>query len=63
MFIETIYIRKFNSLTATDILHTVGPVDENPEVLEACYNGCLELLEKNKIKTVVLYYLLQNVEV
>jgi len=39
-------------LPSTYILHTVGPVDENPEVLEACYNGCLDLLEKNKIKTV-----------
>lgn len=36
-----------------DVLHTVGPIGEDPELLESCYKTCLELVEKHNIKTVV----------
>jgi len=39
-------------LPAKYVLHAVGPLDENPELLSACYLSCLELLDKHKIKTV-----------
>jgi O-acetyl-ADP-ribose deacetylase (regulator of RNase III) len=33
-------------------LHTVGPIGEIPENLESCYRTCLDLVEKQGIRTV-----------
>eukprot|EP01114_Cavostelium_apophysatum_P008033 TRINITY_DN2028_c0_g1_i2.p1 TRINITY_DN2028_c0_g1~~TRINITY_DN2028_c0_g1_i2.p1 ORF type:complete len:666 (+),score=193.61 TRINITY_DN2028_c0_g1_i2:40-1998(+) len=48
---ETKTTRGYN-LPAKYILHTVGPLDENPEKLESCYSTCLQQLLTHKIKSV-----------
>ena len=39
-----------------DVIHTVGPRGEKPEKLESCYRTSLDLLTKDKLRTVVRYY-------
>jgi len=39
-------------LPAKYVIHTVGPRGEKPEKLESCYRTCLELLIKDKLRTV-----------
>jgi len=40
------------NLPAKYVLHTVGPIGENPAKLESCYRTCLELVEKYNIRSV-----------
>lgn len=40
------------NLPSKFIIHTVGPQDGNPSVLESCYNTCLELVLENNIKSI-----------
>jgi O-acetyl-ADP-ribose deacetylase (regulator of RNase III) len=51
MVAETDFVTSF-----ADVIHTVGPRGEKPEKLESCYRTCLELLIKDKLRTVVRYY-------
>lgn len=37
----------------TDVIHTVGPQGEIPDVLQACYTNSLNLLVQNGLKSVV----------
>ena len=39
-------------LPCKHILHTVGPVGENPSALKSCYQTCMELAEKSQIRSV-----------
>jgi O-acetyl-ADP-ribose deacetylase (regulator of RNase III) len=39
-------------LPAKYVLHTVGPTDRDPAMLESCYNRCLELVLEHSIKSV-----------
>lgn len=39
-------------LPAKTIIHTVGPKDENPEMLARCYENSLNLLRRNKLRTI-----------
>ncbi|XP_053396253.1 ADP-ribose glycohydrolase MACROD1-like isoform X2 [Mercenaria mercenaria] len=39
-------------LPAKYILHTVGPIGENPEALSSCYRTCLDLAKKHKLRTI-----------
>ena len=41
-----------HKLPAKFILHTVGPIGERREQLRSCYDQCLDLVEKNKIKSI-----------
>lgn len=36
-----------------DILHTVGPINADRDALKSCYETCLQLVEENKIRSVV----------
>ena len=36
-----------------DVIHTVGPRGEKPELLKLCYERCLELSLENNIRTIV----------
>ncbi len=37
-----------------DVIHTVGPIGENPAKLQAAYSSSLNVAVQNKIKTVAL---------
>jgi O-acetyl-ADP-ribose deacetylase (regulator of RNase III) len=39
-------------LPAQYVIHTVGPIGENPRALESCYRNCLSLVRKYGIETV-----------
>lgn len=39
-------------LPAKSIIHTVAPLDKDPEILKSCYSECLKLVELNCIKSV-----------
>ncbi|XP_047133569.1 macro domain-containing protein CT2219 isoform X3 [Hydra vulgaris] len=39
-------------LPAKYIIHTVGPVGKNPDLLESCYKNCLQLVLDFEIKTI-----------
>ena len=45
-------ITKGYDLPAKHIIHTVGPVGEDPDKLSSCYTSCLELVKEHKLKTV-----------
>lgn len=36
-----------------DVMHTVGPIGENPKLLSDCYNNCLTLASQHGIRTIV----------
>ena len=38
---------------STDVIHTVGPRGENPDLLMSCYANCLELMAENGLRTIV----------
>lgn len=40
------------NLPAKYVLHSVGPIGENPTKLASCYRTCLELVLKHNIQTV-----------
>lgn len=42
-------------LPASYVIHTVGPIGENPEALESCYWNSLELAKQQRIKSIALY--------
>jgi len=39
-------------LPAKFIIHTVGPQEEKPDVLKACYENCLKVLVENNLRTI-----------
>ncbi|XP_078000807.1 macro domain-containing protein mll7730-like [Glandiceps talaboti] len=41
-------------LPAKYVIHTVGPVGENPDALESCYNRCLDLLKENNLRSIAI---------
>jgi len=45
-------ITKGYNLPAKFVLHTVGPIDDNADLLKSCYMTCLKLVEKHNIRTV-----------
>lgn len=47
-------ITKGYRLPARHVLHTVGPIGENPTMLESCYRTTLDLAWENKLKTIAL---------
>jgi len=49
---ETKITRGYN-LPAQYVLHTVGPIGENPEKLASCYHTCLELCAQHNVRSVV----------
>jgi O-acetyl-ADP-ribose deacetylase (regulator of RNase III) len=36
----------------SDVIHTVGPRGENPQLLESCYRNCLNYLLEYNIKSI-----------
>jgi len=34
------------------VIHTVGPKGEKPELLRSCYSTCLDLMSKNKLRSI-----------
>jgi O-acetyl-ADP-ribose deacetylase (regulator of RNase III) len=38
-----------------DIVHTVGPVGEKPELLKSCYETSLKLMADNNLRTIVRF--------
>lgn len=38
-----------------DVIHTVGPIGENEELLHSAYKTCLQIVRKNKLRSVVSY--------
>lgn len=40
------------NLPAKYVLHTVGPIGENPELLQSCYMTCLYLALENNIRSI-----------
>ncbi|XP_033734812.1 ADP-ribose glycohydrolase MACROD2-like [Pecten maximus] len=34
------------------VIHTVGPIGENPEALRSCYTTCLDLMVDNKLRSI-----------
>ena len=36
----------------SDVIHSVGPMDEDPQLLQSCYQTCLDLVDKHQIKTI-----------
>ena len=45
-------ITKGHALPARHIIHTVGPVGEQPAVLSSCYRRALDLLLQNNLRTI-----------
>lgn len=45
-------ITKGYRLPAKYVLHSVGPLNKEKEVMKSCYTTCLELVESNNIKSV-----------
>ena len=41
------------SLFNTDIIHTVGPMDEDDSSLKSCYQNCLRIVTEKNFKSVV----------
>lgn len=41
-------------LPSKDVIHTVGPRGENPNLLRSCYTRSLELMLQNNIRTIVI---------
>jgi O-acetyl-ADP-ribose deacetylase (regulator of RNase III) len=41
------------NLPAKYVLHTVGPIGENPQVLESAYKTCLKVMAENGLRTLV----------
>ncbi|KAJ1677998.1 hypothetical protein EV182_004987, partial [Spiromyces aspiralis] len=35
-----------------DVIHTVGPIGENPEALRSCYKRCLEVAKANGVRSI-----------
>ena len=40
-------------LPSKNIIHTVGPRWEKPELLQSCYESCLDLMLQNGLKSIV----------
>jgi len=36
-----------------DVIHTVGPKGEKPDLLKTAYSNCLDLAVEKKLKTIV----------
>lgn len=45
-------ITKGYNLPASHVIHTVGPIGENPEMLSSCYKTSLDLLKKNNLRSI-----------
>ena len=43
-----------------DVIHTVGPIYRDKEKLMACYRKSLQLLESNKLSTIVRIHTLSS---
>lgn len=41
-----------NVLYTVDVIHTVGPRGEKPDVLRKCYKNCLTVMLDNKFRTI-----------
>jgi len=39
-------------LPSKNIIHTVGPRGEKPDVLKSCYKNCLDLMAENKLRSI-----------
>lgn len=39
-------------------MHTVGPIEEKPELLQSCYKTTLDLAKENQLKTIVCVFTL-----
>lgn len=51
-----ILIPKFNTefvFTILDVIHTVGPKGEKPDLLQKAYESCLDLAVEKKLRTIV----------
>ena len=48
-------ITLITSLLSTDVISTVGPRGEHPEVLQRAYRNCLRKMLELKLKTIVIY--------
>ncbi|XP_074644085.1 macro domain-containing protein RSc0334-like isoform X2 [Tubulanus polymorphus] len=40
------------NLPAKHVIHTVGPMGENPARLESCYKKCLDLMKENNLRSI-----------
>lgn len=47
------YKFKIKTSVVVDVIHTVGPKGEKPDLLKAAYENCLKLCVENNLKTVV----------
>ncbi|KYQ93165.1 hypothetical protein DLAC_05799 [Tieghemostelium lacteum] len=45
-------ISKGYRLPAKHVIHTVGPIDQNPKTLAKCYDNCLKLILQHQIRSV-----------
>ena len=43
----------FLIIIAPDIISTVGPRGEHPDILRAAYTNCLKKMKENKLKSIV----------
>ncbi|KAI8618657.1 hypothetical protein BC830DRAFT_1037950, partial [Chytriomyces sp. MP71] len=42
----------FSIATCKFVIHTVGPMEQNPEALKSCYRSSLSLLVPNRLKSI-----------
>jgi hypothetical protein len=49
-----IYLFFFFKRVLKDVIHSVGPIDEDPKDLESCYKTLLDLILKHNIRTVAV---------
>ncbi|KAI8802008.1 hypothetical protein BJ742DRAFT_834763 [Cladochytrium replicatum] len=45
-------ITKGYNLPSTKIIHTVGPIGENPNLLRSCYKKSLDLMKENELRSI-----------
>lgn len=50
----------FLIIIVPDIISTVGPRGEHPDILRAAYSNCLNKMKENKLKSIVGLKLLEN---
>lgn len=46
-----------NNCIVIDVIHTVGPKGEKPDLLQSTYESCMDLAVEKKLKTIVSKYM------
>lgn len=44
-----------------DVIHTVGPKGEYPDILQTAYESCLDLAVEKKLRTIVSNIIIESV--